>query len=51
MVDFAIFATNLKINSKINKKASSSMPKIPNYPQMTFLFCKVLLFNVLGFKV
>ena len=27
------------------------MPKIPNYPQMTFLFYKVLTHNVLGFKV
>ena len=27
------------------------MPKIPNYPQMTFLFYKVLIRNVLGFKV
>ena len=50
-MDFAFLATNLKINSKINKKASSSMPKIPNYPQMTFLFYKVLIHNVLGFKV
>lgn len=46
-MDFAFFAINLNIN----KIASSSIPKIPNYPQMTFLFCKALIFNILDFKV
>ena len=46
-IDFAFFAISLNIN----KKASSSIPKIPNYPQMTFLFCNTLVFNLLGFKV
>ena len=46
-MDFAFF----KINLNINKMASSSIPKIPNYPQMTFLFYKVLKINALCLKV
>ena len=42
-MDFAFFAINLNIN----KMASSSLPKIPNYPQMTFLFYKVLAVSAL----
>ena len=40
-----------EISLNINKKASSSIPKNPNYPQMTFFFYKVLIINVLCFKV
>ena len=42
-MDFAFFAINLNIN----KMASSSLLKIPNYPKMTFLFYKVLIVSAL----
>jgi|GEM_PF-2927705 len=42
-MDFAFFAINLNIN----KMVSSSLPKIPNYPQMTFLFYKALTISAL----
>ena len=38
-------------NVNINKNGVTSIPKIPNYPQMTFLFCKVLIINRLRLKV
>ena len=46
-MDFVFF----EFNVNINKMASLSIPKIPNYPQMTFLFCKVLIISVLCLKV
>ena len=53
-MDFAFFAINFNIiknGVKLKKNGSSSIPQILNYPQMTFLFRKVLIFNVLYFKV
>ena len=46
-MDFAFFSINLKIN----KMASLSILKISNYPQMTFLFYKILKINMLCFKI
>ena len=46
-MDFSFF----KIHLDNNKNPSLSIPKIPNYPQMTFLFCKELIINILCFKV
>ena len=40
-----------EIHLDINKKPRSSVPKIPNYPQMTFLFYKILIISVLRLKV
>ena len=42
---------SFEINLNTNKMASFSMPKILNYPQMTFLFYKVLIISILCFKV
>ena len=41
----------LKINLNIKKMGSLSVPQIPNYPKMTFLFYKMLVISTLSFKV
>ena len=41
----------LKINLNIKKMGSLSVPQIPNYPKMTFLFYKMLIISTLCFKV
>ena len=40
-----------KINLNIKKMGSLSVPQIPNYPKMTFLFYKMLVISALSFKV
>ncbi len=47
IMDFAFY----EISLNINKMGSLSIPKIPNYPQMTFLFCKILIISILYFEV
>ncbi len=57
--DYDLLGHNISINDfaacpnaeNINKMASSSIPKILNYPQMTFLFYKTLIISVLYHKV